>query len=288
MLDHQQEFNETHLCSTAPTSKMLDRRNSTGDREFDFWGSRKSPYHESLGDHFSNGSTELEFHAEANTEDGFGVYSPPLWKANCSRSSKQESSPLLPYNHHYSNLSPNSRRQAIADGRKELMEMIQNLPESCYELSLKDIVAEQHSFQEGEEESSVSKDETFDFNAERKIMKLKKKKMNLRRGQITRTGSMESETFLIKMFLPSSLGLMKKAKPSRVPSISSSAQSENGMDKAWWLKGFFVAGRKKISRSSTNGSTSSSSSSSGSSISRYCLILFIQIQCLINEGIANQ
>ncbi|PON81542.1 hypothetical protein TorRG33x02_226650 [Trema orientale] len=273
MLAHQQKSKAIHLCSSSPTIKMHARRNSTGDPEFDFWGSRKTLCHESFGDHFNSGSTELEFQAEANTEDGFGVCSPPLWKTSRSKSNKQESSPLLPHNHHYSNLSPNSRRQAIADGRKELMEMIQDLPESCYELSLKDIVADQHSLQ-GEEESIVSKDEAFDFNSETQITKLKKKKMNMntnimKRGQITRTGSMESETFLIKMFLPSSLGSKKKAKASRVPSINSSEQPENDVDKVWWIKGFPIPGRrKKICRSSTNGSTSSSNSSSSGS-SRY-------------------
>lgn len=268
MLDHQQEFNKTQLCS----SKMHARQSSTGDQEFDFWGSRKPLCHESFRDHFSSSNTELEFQAEANTEESSGVYSPPLWKTNRSRSTKQESSPLLPHNHHYSNLSPNSRRKAIADGRKELMEMIQDLPESCYELSLKDIVAEQHTSHEGGEENMAmaTKDETSDFNAETQIVKLKKKKRNIRKGPITRTSSMESETFLIKTFLPSSLGSKKKAQASRVPSITSSEKSENDMDKEWSIKGFFGAGRRKrISRSSTNGSTSSSNSrsSSGSSSS---------------------
>ncbi|XP_062096185.1 uncharacterized protein LOC133801965 [Humulus lupulus] len=280
MLNHQQKLDETHLCSSGPTLKMHARRNSISEQEFAFWGSCKSPYEESFDgggpDHFNSGSTEPEFQATANTEEeeeeGFRVYSPQLWKTNRS-SSKQESLPLLPHNHHYSNLSPNSRRQAIVDGRKELMEMIQHLPESCYELSLKDIVAEDHSLQEGEEDSTtVTKDETFDdFKAEAPIMKLNRKKRSIRKGQITRTGSLESETFLIKSFLPSSLGSKKKAKSARVPSIKSSDEAESDVDKVCWIKGTFIAGRRnKICRSSTSGSNSSSQSSSSSTgITRY-------------------
>lgn len=51
------------------------------------------------------------------------------------------------------------------------MEMIQNMPESCYELSLKDIVDEQHGLPEGEGENTVSKDESSDFNAQAQIRK---------------------------------------------------------------------------------------------------------------------
>lgn len=144
------------------------------------------------------------------------------------------------------------------------MEMIQNLPESCYELSLKDIVDEQHGLPEGEGENTVSKDESSDFNTQAPIQKLKKKKRYINRGQITRMGSMESETFLIKMFFPTSLGSKKKAKTgnqSRVPSIKSTEQSETNTKKVQWIKGFFVAGRsKKICSSSTSSSDRSSSS----------------------------
>ncbi|XP_060970141.1 uncharacterized protein LOC133037247 [Cannabis sativa] len=265
MLIHQQKFHEAHLCSSVLTLKMHARPSSTSEQEFAFWGDEHP-------DHFSSGGREPEFQGNANSEEeeeeGFRVYSPPLWKTNRS-SSKKESLPLLPHNHHYSNLSSNSRRQAIIDGRKELMEMVQHLPESCYELSLKDIVAEEHSLQEGEEDSStVAKDETFDeFKAKAPLIKLNRKK-DIKKGQITRTVSLESETFLIKSFLPSSLGLKKKAKSARDPSIKSSEETESDIYKVGSIKRIFVAGRRnKICRNSTNGSTSSSHSSSSSSTS---------------------
>ncbi|EXB40952.1 hypothetical protein L484_020686 [Morus notabilis] len=267
MLDIQQELDGTHLCSSSPPYKMHARRKSTGDGKFDLLGGRRSEHYESFGDHFSF-STELESQVETCDEERFGFYSPPLWRTNkCSGTTKYESFPLLPHNHHYSNLSPNSRRQVITEGRRELMEMIQNMPESCYELSLKDLVDKQHGLQEGEEENTVIKDENSNFDVPTQIRKLKKQKRTINRGQITRTGSMESETFLIKMFFPTSLGSKKKAKAgnrARVSSIKSTKQSETDTEKVQWIKGLFVVGRsKKICRSSTSGSSSSSNSSSG-------------------------
>lgn len=77
-----------------------------------------------------------------------------LWKhGNMSvRVAKDvDTSPLLPLDHHYSNLSPLLRTQRIEEGRREMMEMIQNLPESSYELSFKNIVHEQLSLQKDQE-----------------------------------------------------------------------------------------------------------------------------------------
>ncbi|XP_051139705.1 uncharacterized protein LOC127257363 [Andrographis paniculata] len=64
--------------------------------------------------------------------DNSGEVPPPLWKPR-----RSPSRPLL---RRMSPPSPNSRREAIARGRWELMEMVNNMPESYYELSLKDIV----------------------------------------------------------------------------------------------------------------------------------------------------
>ncbi|KAL5555431.1 hypothetical protein UlMin_037667 [Ulmus minor] len=263
MLDHKQQFNGTQLHCFSPTYKNHVRRNSTGDTDFDFWGTRKAMFYEGYTDHRGSGN-ELEFQAQvhAHLEEDFGVYSPPLWKANTANF---ESSPLLPNNHCYSNLSPNARKQVIADGRKELMEMIKNMPESCYELSLKDIVDEQHGLQEGQEENIVTKAEGSYFNTESQFRKPKKKIKNFRAGQISRTASMESETFLLKMFFPTSLGSNKKAKAGN-RSKSKVTSGENGVNKVRWIKGLFIAGKNKRIWSS---SRSESASSSNSSSTRY-------------------
>ncbi|KAG6383751.1 hypothetical protein SASPL_156483 [Salvia splendens] len=66
--------------------------------------------------------------------DDSGAIPPPLW-----RRSHSPSLPLLG-----GSFSPDSRAQAIARGRTELMEMVRHMPKSSYELSLKDIVEHHH------------------------------------------------------------------------------------------------------------------------------------------------
>ncbi|XP_056168370.1 uncharacterized protein LOC130134518 [Syzygium oleosum] len=121
--------------------------------------------------------------------------------------------------HHYSNLSPSTRTRRIEEGRREMMEMIRNLPESSYELSLKDIVDNQLPLQENQEEE----EEKFQFpSAEaesNKNQKRKKRKKVTRtpshQHQVSRCNSLETGTFLIKMFFPSFLALNKKPATSR-------------------------------------------------------------------------
>ncbi|KAK4751978.1 hypothetical protein SAY87_020776 [Trapa incisa] len=64
------------------------------------------------------------------TEEGSGSSTPPLWRSGSPESSRRS----------YLALSPGSRTDAIARGQMELMEMVKNIPEGCYELSLKDLV----------------------------------------------------------------------------------------------------------------------------------------------------
>lgn len=154
---------------------------------------RKKPSYDDLS---------IEFQAHVESGDGFGAYSPPLWKRGTSESLDNEYSPLLPQTRHYSYQS-----HAIAEGRKELMEMIRNMPESYYELSLKDIVDEQHTLDEPRVETS----ETITGEARsEKQKKMIKEKTHNRKGQLMRTESMESSVFLIKMFFPAFLGSKTK------------------------------------------------------------------------------
>ncbi|KAI4330114.1 hypothetical protein MLD38_028420 [Melastoma candidum] len=57
--------------------------------------------------------------------------------------------PLHSSDRGYSSLPLMSRPRRIEEGRKDLMEMIRDVSESCYELSLKDIVVDQHQEAEG-------------------------------------------------------------------------------------------------------------------------------------------
>lgn len=202
----------------------------------------------------------------------------PLWK-----NSLNESSPLLPSDHRYSNLSPRARLQAILEGRKQLMEMIQNLPESSYELSLKDLVDTQE--QETREENKVETvfdQKSFRLETEDDQMiknhkkKRKKKKSNKGSGrQITRSASMDSGIFLIKIFFPSFLGSKKKSSTSNKNGcskvsprtsfdVSEKEINDHYKDQQWINKSFF-----EEEGNMGNGKNCRSSRSSNSSLSRY-------------------
>ena len=272
MLNHRQGFAGKPLYSSSPKYQIQSSHDSTGDIEFDFWGVHDSDtmYNENFSDQFG---TEIEFQVQASlVQEGLGgvVNSLPLWKRNSSKKVQYESSPLLPHDHHPSNLSPTSRRKVIADGRKQLMEMVKDMPESSYELSLKDLVNEQHGLEEVQEGPVESQED-----------QPKKQKKNTKKGikkvrQLSRIESLESETFLLKMFFPTSLSFKKKTKEGKSSKLSPSPSFEDTkdrIDKEWWLKRFFVTGENKRSReNSRNGSTSSSNSST----SRYLFNLLIR------------
>lgn len=272
MLNHRQGFAGKPLYSSSPKYQIQSSHDSTGDIEFDFWGVQDSDtmYNENFSDQFG---TEIEFQVQASlVQEGLGgvVNSLHLWKRNSSKKVQYESSPLLPHDHHPSNLSPTSRRKVIADGRKQLMEMVKDMPESSYELSLKDLVNEQHGLEEVQEGPVESQED-----------QPKKQKKNTKKGikkvrQLSRIESLESETFLLKMFFPTSLSFKKKTKEGKSSKLSLSPSFEDTkdrIDKEWWLKRFFVTGENKRSReNSRNGSTSSSNSST----SRYLFNLLIR------------
>lgn len=272
MLNHRQGFAGKPLYSSSPKYQIQSSHDSTGDIEFDFWGVHDSDtmYNENFSDQFG---TEIEFQVQASlVQEGLGgvVNSLHLWKRNSSKKVQYESSPLLPHDHHPSNLSPTSRRKVIADGRKQLMEMVKDMPESSYELSLKDLVNEQHGLEEVQEGPVESQED-----------QPKKQKKNTKKGikkvrQLSRIESLESETFLLKMFFPTSLSFKKKTKEGKSSKLSLSPSFEDTkdrIDKEWWLKRFFVTGENKRSReNSRNGSTSSSNSST----SRYLFNLLIR------------
>ncbi|XP_021807327.1 uncharacterized protein LOC110751200 [Prunus avium] len=182
---------------------------------------------------------------------------------------KDESTPLLPNNHHYSNpctMTTLSQRQAeIVQSRREMMEMIQDMPESCYELSLKDIVDDEQQGAQGvREEETDAKETSFSFRSEEEVQ-IRKQKSNVKKKssyEISRTSSMESETFLIKMFFPTFLGSKKKLKPpgncsSKVSPSPSLSLKNNHKD---WCKirAFFLAGVNKNSQGNNSSSSSSS------------------------------
>ena len=80
----------------------------------------------------------------------------------------------------------------------------------------------------------------------KRVSKKKKNKGNSSRpGQILRVESMDSETFLLKLFFPISLDWMKKDRAkngSKVSSRSSLQESIKQVGKEWRIKKLFLSG----------------------------------------------
>lgn len=171
-------------------------------------------------------------------------------------------------------LSPVSRTEAIARGQKELMEMVQNMPESNYELSLKDLVEHHHR---------VREENTNDEN-NAKVYASGSKKIEKTPSQLKRNGKIDRGGFYLKVAFPFSLGSKeKKKKKNELLSVNSSSRvsprpsavcdgSVKGVvdkEKEWWKKSSLVykesdSGESSINSGSVKSSRSSSSNSSSS------------------------
>ncbi|KAJ6991085.1 hypothetical protein NC653_019333 [Populus alba x Populus x berolinensis] len=229
--------------------------NDNGDVDFVFWGASETQYY---GD---RGCRDVGF--QAQFQEDFVDYSSPLRETDVSKKVRNESSPLSPDSHHYSSISPRSQLQVMAEGRKKLMEMVHSMPECGYELSLKDIVDEKRISEKAQEEMAIQRTSS-DLKIEAQIItkqKTKKTKSFSKTGDVSRNGSTEKETFLIKMFIPTSLSFKIRSDNTRndtvVPPRSSMELTDNRADKEWWVKRilFTKVGRKSGS-SSRNSSTS--------------------------------
>ncbi|CAG7869595.1 unnamed protein product [Brassica rapa] len=207
-------------------------------------------------------SHHLCFPSIPNDHSDSGVCSPTLWSTSPPRSPHHR-----PEN--YSSLSPDSKAQAIARGQRELMEMVSKMPESCYELSLKDLVEAR-----GSEENDMRK--IFDELPQRTSKVVRKTKSG-KRVEPSRNSGGNNSGFLLKMMFPFSFGSKKdtskkkkkkrkgkdSVKDSQVsPRPSISDESVKTEDRDWW---------NRLSESSGSGSTkrSGSSNSNSSNIVRY-------------------
>ncbi|KAK9053775.1 hypothetical protein SSX86_024849 [Deinandra increscens subsp. villosa] len=235
---------------------------------------------------------------ETMDEDS-GVCSPPLWQQSII--SPPDSPVRFPNSR---SLSPASRAQAIARGQREMMAMVESMPETSYELSLKDIVEQRREFSTTPAEDVVSLDETrsMEEGEARLILRgrgqesqnRRKKSSSIRRQEssssssnirgriVVRDGSMNhnnSKGLLINMFFPFSIGSKKKMKNSS-NSIKKSSnhgvtvksspkrelldKSAGGDRRDWWAK----FRESEHNNSEGVGITSSSSGGSGESTGR--------------------
>ncbi|KAK4789643.1 hypothetical protein SAY86_016947 [Trapa natans] len=199
----------------------------------------------------SHGDGDFHFWTETASQCHVTRSTSP-WK---SMEDECPSSPLLPYDHSYSSgHSPASRRRAIEQGRRELLEMTLSMPESSFDLSLKDIV----------EEHLKSKEpiEGID-NKKKKQKSMKKRKTVNVAGPVSRTCSMDSGTFMIKMFFPAFLasrrvktrgGSQSKCKVS--PRTSMDGAEDRKDCRSWSLKSQSAADQKVHDKNSSRRSTS--------------------------------
>ncbi|ESW09497.1 hypothetical protein PHAVU_009G132400 [Phaseolus vulgaris] len=200
---------------------------------------------------------------ELNVDDS-GICSPPMWTT----------SPPHTRNDHRG-LSPTSRTQAIVRGQRELMEMVKNMPESNYELSLKDLVEHHRLENEVEDRRNLT------------VYKRDKsggggggggKRVGNKMVQVKKNGNIDRGGFYLKMGLPFSLGSKEKNKSKKKKNESSGNSSsrvtpkpdgstKGGVDKEWWKKSPSACKGSDSGESSLNSGSSKSSGSSSSSSS---------------------
>lgn len=208
---------------------------------------------------------KLRLGTQSNDEvDDSGMCSPPLWKTSPPRNPQQQ------HKNYYRSLSPASRAEAVARGQKELMDMVKNMPECAYELSLKDLV--ERPYVNGNTNTNTPHDR--DFNTRHGRSRESGMKKKVRKG-----GNLDGGGFYLKMMFPSSLGSkssndkVKKKKNevsvnggSKVsPRQSLSDGGVKGSDKEWWKKSLSSSGKSDSGVSTINSASVKSSSSSGGS-----------------------
>ncbi|GKA87051.1 RNA-directed DNA polymerase, eukaryota, reverse transcriptase zinc-binding domain protein [Tanacetum coccineum] len=162
-----------------------------------------------------NGNYNMSYHPKLHSitkQSDFTFCEIPKVK-NQRKQDENESPPLWSNNVRSNGVCKSSATTKMEQARNELMEMFDDLPESCYELSLKDIV-------------------TKDTKPE-----LKGNKKGEKKGSISRSVSLDTGVFLLKMFVPSSFG-MKKQKVCRSTSMNDSKKRLG--DTKQWKTWFFV------------------------------------------------
>ncbi|CAN1814786.1 hypothetical protein LINPERHAP1_LOCUS27231 [Linum perenne] len=228
------------------SSPTLSSRNTAhlndNCREFDFWTTAEARYFQSL---------------EQNRLDKGSRAVVDLFDSSTFPSHKRTvSSPLY--------------LQAVAEGRKEMMKMVGDMPESCFELSLKDIVSEVKG--QRIEEEDDAENESFQFETEERVKKqswLKKMKDAKNKeigtiakpplyGRVPRSRSLDTGTVFIKVFNLASLSWKTSRKSTRNSFDRNGKQVDVKL--AGESKGF-----TKNSRSNSHGSSSVSSGRSSSS-----------------------
>ncbi|XP_062183430.1 uncharacterized protein LOC133887478 [Phragmites australis] len=213
---------------------------------------------------------------------GSGTPSPQLW---------------VHHEHHHrlypaSAGSSPSRAQAIAGYRREMLDLVRGLPESAYELSLRDIVehpsssppplppppSNTYAAQRDHEPADTKKDaaaDTVDEQATKQSGGAKNKKQGRKQRTMRKQRSRSLERsvsldtgLLIKLFLPLSVGGKKKVSPK--PDGAKDAKKKDKekrkqgkkeeakeQEEEWWTKSEFSEAGSSSRTSSSNSGTGS-------------------------------
>lgn len=149
--------------------------------------------------------------------------------------------------------------------------MVRNMPESSYELSLKDLV-EHHltnsKRQQDGDAASLSRD---DSSSETSFRRDRSKNRSETRALVTRSKSVDNGGFYLKMFFPLPFGQVSAKKKSNLRTDSGLSGSSRvspkppPVDRDWWRKRSSVAGGENEGSISGGSMTSSGSSNSTSS-----------------------
>ncbi|GER40299.1 hypothetical protein STAS_16952 [Striga asiatica] len=131
-------------------------------------------------------------------------------------------------------LSPNSRRKSIASGQRELMEMLKDMPESSYELSLQDLV-----------EHHRQKMEIDDVEGPHLQNRAKNRAVFVKK--VKRHRGFEDRGLFLKMGFPFNL---QSRKVKRIGDSSNSMSPKPERD--WWKKKFTGSSDSESSRISSD------------------------------------
>ncbi|CAA0839469.1 Unknown protein [Striga hermonthica] len=215
--------------------------------DFRFWDEKLLNDHHGYTDPDSDG---LKCDVPKLLQDQLEAFSPPFWPRTKPSDLRQENFAMPP------------------NGRKEMMEMVKDMPESSYELSLKDIVDGQQTMDKLQVKEVVAQTKKTKHKMERKIPQSNN-------CQISRSESMEGEVYLLKLFLPLSLSFSKKSKTrkdSKICSVQSqtSEGSRRRANKDWWK---IIALAVKDNQIGTK-IDKRAASGDGSNITRYAFSVF--------------
>ncbi|XP_015697816.2 atherin-like [Oryza brachyantha] len=233
-------------------------------------------------------------------ESGSGTPSPQFWGQQQHRGGGGQQV-------HFHRLYPASagsspsRAQAIAGYRREMLDLVRGLPESAYELSLRDIVESPPAppppppphplppppptpppttTATTEAKIAAAAAGAMDDEANKKqskkqgkstttTTKTKTRKQRTRSRSLDRSASLDTG-LLIKLFLPLSVGGGKKKVSPKPPAsgkkktaTKKKQQQEAQQEEEWWNKGEFSEAGSSSRTSSTNSTNSSSSGGGG-------------------------